>query len=153
MQHPPNSSNFALCGFFFFQNWWLISLVGFEYVEDIKRNTINQFHALSKEEIQRFFDQWKAQWNKSWGLFSRIFSFQSVFISVLVNTASVSIIFKTYLIYTGTNKVYIIFPIHTHTHTHAHTHTYIYIYIYIYIHWWMHRQDSICYQAQLTLCA
>ena len=69
-----------------------------EDVEDIKTNTMMHPHAISKVELQRCFNQWEAHWNKcveSQGDNLEIkLMFHLSIISVLINTASILILFS-----------------------------------------------------------
>ena len=58
------SLDLTLCNYSCFKNWKFISVIRFDEVEDSKGNTRVQLHWISKEELQRCFDQWKTLWSK-----------------------------------------------------------------------------------------
>ena len=47
-----------------FLNLKFISPAKVEYIEDIKRNMMRQFHTILKENFQRCFFKWRTHWNK-----------------------------------------------------------------------------------------
>ena len=58
-----------------------------------------QLHTISKEEFERYFDKWKAHWNKCIECQEDYLEENvSLLISVLVNTVLVLIIVKTQLV-------------------------------------------------------
>ena len=106
-----------------------ISLVKFEDVEVIKGNVITKPYSIPKEEFQRFFIQWKTHRNKcieyqeykciEYLELRRKWMFHSLFISLLIDTDLVLIIFwgtliLSVLIFKGTilKKIKVSYTVH-----------------------------------------
>ena len=134
MQYPLYSS--GLCPFSFsFRNWKFISNVDLRTYSTFEKNTTLQLHTILKGDSEGLWLMKNPREEEYWiprGLFWSKLKFQSLFISVLVNTASVSTLFEdaSLCIY-----IYIYMGIYTGINI------YIYIYrlagcfIYTYIGW------------------
>ena len=65
MEHPPYSPDLAPCDFYLFPKCkMLIRGKHFGAVEAIKKQTTNLLKSITKDDLQRCFQQWKKRWQK-----------------------------------------------------------------------------------------
>jgi hypothetical protein len=63
--HPPYSPDLAPCDFFLFPRMkWDFKGKRFQNVEEVREKTTEELKAITFQEFQNCFEQWKRRWDK-----------------------------------------------------------------------------------------